>query len=235
MPSKNPRVQYRCSFCGKSQEQVHRLIAGPGGVYICDECIELCQEIINEEVLEGWRAERRSGAASATISAPSAPVRKAWMLREQWDALVRGENCPLCLTLASQDQADEHGYTVADLSLSRLRLAANQSIPGYCILICNKHVQEPYHLSSRERSIYFEDMMRAALALEQVFNPLKMNFQLLGNAVPHLHCHIQPRFYGDRAPHAPINPDDLVLRLSPEEYEQRVAAIQKALQDQLEP
>ena len=47
--SKNPRVQYRCSFCGKSQEQVHRLIAGPGGVYICDECIDLCQEIIDEE------------------------------------------------------------------------------------------------------------------------------------------------------------------------------------------
>ncbi|MGH2443347.1 MAG: ATP-dependent Clp protease ATP-binding subunit ClpX [Chloroflexota bacterium] len=47
--AKNPRVQYRCSFCGKSQEQVHRLIAGPGGVYICDECIDLCQEIIAEE------------------------------------------------------------------------------------------------------------------------------------------------------------------------------------------
>src|SRR5438270_9340048 len=44
-----PRVQYRCSFCGKSQEQVHRLIAGPGGVYICDECIDLCTEIVDEE------------------------------------------------------------------------------------------------------------------------------------------------------------------------------------------
>ena len=44
-----PRVQYRCSFCGKSQEQVHRLIAGPGGVYICNECIDLCREIIEDE------------------------------------------------------------------------------------------------------------------------------------------------------------------------------------------
>lgn len=41
----------RCSFCGKSQDQVKRLIAGPN-VYICDECIELCQEIISEEVEE---------------------------------------------------------------------------------------------------------------------------------------------------------------------------------------
>lgn len=46
---KNPRIQYRCSFCGKSQEQVRRLIAGPGGVYICDGCIALCQQIITEE------------------------------------------------------------------------------------------------------------------------------------------------------------------------------------------
>lgn len=40
--------QLKCSFCGKSQEQVRRLVAGPG-VYICDECIELCQDIISEE------------------------------------------------------------------------------------------------------------------------------------------------------------------------------------------
>lgn len=45
------KKQLKCSFCGKNQEQVRRLIAGPG-VYICDECIELCQEIIDEEFEE---------------------------------------------------------------------------------------------------------------------------------------------------------------------------------------
>ena len=40
----------RCSFCGKSQYQVKRLIAGPEGVYICDECVETCAEIVEEEV-----------------------------------------------------------------------------------------------------------------------------------------------------------------------------------------
>jgi hypothetical protein len=49
MANKHPQTQYRCSFCGKSQNQVQRLISGPGGVYICDECIELCREIIEEE------------------------------------------------------------------------------------------------------------------------------------------------------------------------------------------
>ena len=43
--------QLKCSFCGKNQEQVRRLIAGPN-VYICDECVELCDEIIQEEVEE---------------------------------------------------------------------------------------------------------------------------------------------------------------------------------------
>ena len=42
------KKQLKCSFCGKAQDQVRRLIAGPG-VYICDECIELCREIIEEE------------------------------------------------------------------------------------------------------------------------------------------------------------------------------------------
>ncbi|MFP3389229.1 ATP-dependent protease ATP-binding subunit ClpX [Brevibacillus sp. SIMBA_040] len=41
--------QLKCSFCGKSQEQVRKLVAGPG-VYICDECIELCNEIVQEEL-----------------------------------------------------------------------------------------------------------------------------------------------------------------------------------------
>lgn len=48
MPKYDEKKQLRCSFCGKNQDQVKRLVAGPG-VYICDECIELCSEIIEEE------------------------------------------------------------------------------------------------------------------------------------------------------------------------------------------
>ena len=55
------KVPYRCSFCGKSQEQVRKLIAGQG-VYICDECINLCQEIIEEEMLETPRAGKAQQA-----------------------------------------------------------------------------------------------------------------------------------------------------------------------------
>ncbi|MCA9878036.1 MAG: AAA family ATPase, partial [Thermomicrobiales bacterium] len=51
------RVHYRCSFCNKGQEEVRRLIAGPNQVYICDECVQLCREIIEEEEPSAPRAE----------------------------------------------------------------------------------------------------------------------------------------------------------------------------------
>jgi ATP-dependent Clp protease ATP-binding subunit ClpX len=50
----------KCSFCGKSQEQVRKLIAGPG-VYICDECVELCNEILDEELMDS------SGSVSSSV------------------------------------------------------------------------------------------------------------------------------------------------------------------------
>ena len=49
----------RCSFCGKSQDEVEKLIGGPGGICICDECVELCNEIIEEDA-ERKNAVRRS-------------------------------------------------------------------------------------------------------------------------------------------------------------------------------
>lgn len=54
----------KCSFCGKSQKQVQQLIAGPG-VYICDECVELCNEIIEERL-----AEAGSEAAAGEFDLP---------------------------------------------------------------------------------------------------------------------------------------------------------------------
>src|SRR3990170_7941360 len=64
MPAKGSgsRVNYNCSFCGKNQDQVRRLIAGPGAVYICDECVDLCREIIQED-------------SSATVK-PKAPLQR---------------------------------------------------------------------------------------------------------------------------------------------------------------
>ncbi|MCR5719344.1 MAG: ATP-dependent Clp protease ATP-binding subunit ClpX, partial [Lachnospiraceae bacterium] len=49
MATKSPS-DIKCSFCGKSQGQVRKLIAGPSNVYICDECVDVCAEILDEEL-----------------------------------------------------------------------------------------------------------------------------------------------------------------------------------------
>ena len=54
--SDEPNKPVKCSFCGKYQEQVRRIIAGPG-VFICDECVELCREIIDEDFVEDTAAD----------------------------------------------------------------------------------------------------------------------------------------------------------------------------------
>ena len=56
-----PEEKIRCSFCGKSQDQVRKMIAGTGNVFICDECIELCGEILEEELGEEEEAPDFSG------------------------------------------------------------------------------------------------------------------------------------------------------------------------------
>ena len=77
---------------------------------------------------------------------------KEWMARERWDALVRGEGCPLCAELAADAAWTAEGYVVADLAVSRLRLSMHQSLPGYCVLICKRHVRDP--MNSRMPSSY---------------------------------------------------------------------------------
>jgi diadenosine tetraphosphate (Ap4A) HIT family hydrolase len=156
-------------------------------------------------------------------------VSPQWIPREQWDALVRGDGCPVCADIASNESVNEHGFTIADLAFSRLRLAANQYVAGYCILLCYQHVREPYELNDRDCTLFLEDMMRAGRAIERVFNPLKMNFNILGNVVPHVHAHILPRYYGDPAPHHPIDPNAAQVLLDPGAYRERVELIRSAL------
>ena len=152
-----------------------------------------------------------------------------WMPRERWDALLRGESGPVCAEVTSNEPANDDGYAVADLAISRLRLSIHQSLPGYCVLLRKKHVREPYDLPPEERLLFFDDMMRVGRALERVFAAVKMNVELLGNSVPHLHCHIKPRYYGDPAGGIPIWPDQYPVALTPMEYEERVSLIRAAL------
>lgn len=152
-----------------------------------------------------------------------------WMPREKWDALVKGENCPLCANVKAPGADNNFNYFVADVAISRLVLDNNQYVKGYCELICHKHVREPYELPQDERDQFFDDMMSTGMALEKVFGADKMNFQILGNAAPHLHCHLEPRYYGDAAPGRPLDPAAETVILTPAEYKARTAQIRDYL------
>ncbi len=86
MTRKHPR--FCCSFCGKSRDQVHRLVAGPYGVYICDVCVALCNEIITDEE-HPMSCQQHEGAR------PAADRREApWWQRlvRRWPESRRGES-----------------------------------------------------------------------------------------------------------------------------------------------
>src|SRR5690606_3283712 len=90
------RVQYNCSFCGKNQDQVRRLIAGPGAVYICDECVDLCREIIDEAT--GAATSTTTGRPHAGISQDVPPPRHIYEHLE--DYVVGQEQAKKVLSVA---------------------------------------------------------------------------------------------------------------------------------------
>ncbi|MCB8932600.1 MAG: HIT family protein [Fimbriimonadaceae bacterium] len=153
-----------------------------------------------------------------------------WWPSERWDELVEGRNCPLCQVLAYPEK-DEEAVVVADLEASRLRLARNQFVRGYCVLVSHVHAKEPYELAPEVQAAFFRDLMRAAKALDRVFQPVKMNYQILGNQVPHLHAHLLPRYADDGAPGAPLAPGSGHHVLNAEELERRVQTIRIALEE----
>src|ERR1051325_7641397 len=69
--TRGTRGQYHCSCCGKNQDQVRRLIAGPGAVYICDECVDLCREIIDEETSSATSPTTAKGAPGVAKNVPA--------------------------------------------------------------------------------------------------------------------------------------------------------------------
>jgi ATP-dependent Clp protease ATP-binding subunit ClpX len=91
----------KCSFCGKSQDQVRKLIAGPG-VYICDECIDLCNEILDEELVDsqgnprpGTEPSRKAAPAERKTSKPAptlASIPKPLDIKNFLDQQVVGQN-----------------------------------------------------------------------------------------------------------------------------------------------
>ena len=119
---------------------------------------------------------------------------------------------------------------VADLEVSRAFLHEDQFFPGYVLLVLRRHAAELYELSAPERRTLIEEISRVAQALARVFRPVKMNYELLGNQVPHIHWHLVPRLATDPDLRSPIwRVDHRPAPLAPAAARERIERIQRAL------
>jgi diadenosine tetraphosphate (Ap4A) HIT family hydrolase len=125
---------------------------------------------------------------------------------------------------------DDADLRIVEMTHSYVILNRDQFFPGYALLFTKEHVTELFHLDLAVRSGLMEEVSRVARALYDTFSPAKINYELLGNMVPHIHWHIVPRFASEPLWPRPIwaEPHD-ELTLSPEEYLQRITKIRSAL------
>ena len=134
--------------------------------------------------------------------------RPAWRNRVRWAALREGRDCPICLGAPPADQ-------VAELPTAWVTAPASAPLPGYACVISKRHVVEPFDLPNRQRARFWEDAMVVAEALTDLFHPVKMNYEIHGNTIPHLHVHLFPRFRGDPYEGGPIDPSHASFVRSP--------------------
>jgi diadenosine tetraphosphate (Ap4A) HIT family hydrolase len=105
-------------------------------------------------------------------------------------------DCPFCrqLTTLHELPASE---VVWQFRHSVALLGTWQFYHGYCVLVSRCHATELSHLGNVERGEFLEEMCTLARAIEDCFHPHKLNYELLGNQVPHLHWHLFPRYPDD--------------------------------------
>jgi diadenosine tetraphosphate (Ap4A) HIT family hydrolase len=118
-------------------------------------------------------------------------------------ALRRGEGCGFC----AEGRPDETPWGVrvfaGEVSDAYLQRADVQR--GYTIVVWRgRHVAEPTELDAAEAAAYWLEVVRVARALEEHLRPVKTNYELLGNSLPHLHTHVVPRYADDPRPGWPF-------------------------------
>jgi len=122
---------------------------------------------------------------------------------ENWAELIRGVGCPMC----GEGRPDSNAFGVRILrgrySDAYLQRADVQR--GYTVVVWRgRHVSEPTELSDAEAAGYWAEVLTVARALIGRYQPLKMNYETLGNSLPHLHTHLLPRFPDDPRPGQPF-------------------------------
>lgn len=125
---------------------------------------------------------------------------------------------------------DEPDLRITELEQCYVLLNRDQFFPGYTFVFTRDHVTELFHLDRETRIAAMEEVTAVAAALYTLFKPDKINYELLGNMVPHMHWHVVPRFCSDSLWPRPIwaeSHEEAIL--SPEGYAERIELIRKAI------
>lgn len=146
---------------------------------------------------------------------------------EDWDRLWRGEGCPLC-----RGQAEETPFGLRVLAgrYSDAMLSRRGPQRGYVVVIWNgRHVNEPFDLTDEEAAGYDAEVHAVGRAVRDHFGARKVNYETLGNTVPHLHTHVTARYEdGDLNPGAPL-PRDRDVEVAPDDLERDARALRGLL------
>lgn len=105
-------------------------------------------------------------------------------------------DAPSCFLCAVIDQIKAGTFRdfVAELKASYVILGDQQFYRGYCVLLSKIHATELYLMSTDTARTLFDEMRLCAEAIATIVKPWKMNYECLGNSVPHVHWHLLPRF-----------------------------------------
>lgn len=102
-------------------------------------------------------------------------------------------------------------------------------LPAYVCVVARAHVVEPYDLPELEQAAFWQDAMTSARAVAELARPVKMNYEIHGNTLPHLHLHLFPRQVDDPYVGGPIDPRQASFRRSPSELGALRRAVTAAL------
>jgi diadenosine tetraphosphate (Ap4A) HIT family hydrolase len=108
---------------------------------------------------------------------------------DAWRRLSSEVGCPICVRLTSGDASDVVASTTAVLVTAE----PDATLPGHVCVTSRHHVVEPFELCPSDQSEFFLDAMSVARAVAAAVTPTKMNYEIHGNTIPHLHMHLYPR------------------------------------------
>ena len=122
-----------------------------------------------------------------------------WADPMAWAEFKSAENCVIC-------RAGKPNDVIADLDTSWVTVGDDAPMPGYACLVFRRHAVELHELSEIEGQNFMRDIRRLSGAVQKVTGAIKLNYEVHGNSIPHLHMHFFPRYPGDVFGSGPINP-----------------------------